>query len=279
MTRAAFHCCILNQGFGAWAFEPLAWQLARALRVPISTEPRDFNYLLNFEGTVFPRALFIPLAAIQLAADKRRIAQAFQAADVPTPDTVLLNSFADVRRFVATHPDREWCLKYPTACGAHGHRFVTADSTEPSNWPTPWLVQEFIRLDRPEVYRLYSAGGELFGWVARRFPAGHASSPWVAHAQGARYEVLDDAPANAIAAGRAALQASGLDQSFGCTDLLQRPSGEWVVLEVGTDGLFNHVDRDLGHPVFEAEISRRIARAFWHRAEQAALRSDHAITR
>jgi len=28
-------------------------------------------------------------------------------------------------------------------------------------------------------------------------------------------------------------------ESFGCVDLLQRPTGEWVMLAVGTDGLFS----------------------------------------
>ena len=52
-------------------------------------------------------------------------------------------------------------------------------------------------------------------------------------------------------------------ESFGCVDLLRRPAGEWVVLEVGTDGLFNHVDRDLGDATIGNEILRRISAAFW----------------
>jgi hypothetical protein len=61
------------------------------------------------------------------------------------------------------------------------------------------------------------------------------------------------------------LQATGLLSSFGCVDLLRRPSGEWVVLEVGTDGMFNHVDRDLGLPEVEQDLQRRVAEAFWAR--------------
>ncbi len=34
-------------------------------------------------------------------------------------------------------------------------------------------------------------------------------------------------------------------------------------LEVGTDGLFNHVDRDLGDSKLEDAILRRINAAFW----------------
>ena len=259
-------CCVLNQGPGAWAFEPLARQLSNALRVPIATEPRRFNYLLNIEP--FPigdllLSTFIPLPSIRVAADKRLSAVEFQRCDVPRPHTVLLAAFPDVIEFVTGHPEREWCLKYPTGCGANGHRLVNSRSPEPANWPHPWIVQEFLRSDRPEVYRLYCAGSEGFGWVARRFPPGRAASPWVAHARGARYERAGKPSAQAAAAAQLALQATGLWDSFGCADLICRPSGEWLVLEVGTDGVFNHVDRDLGDAELEKELRERIARAFW----------------
>ena len=42
-------CCVLNAGPGAWAFEPLANQLAAALGIDVSTEPRRFNYVLHLE--------------------------------------------------------------------------------------------------------------------------------------------------------------------------------------------------------------------------------------
>ena len=71
------------------------------------------------------------------------------------------------------------------------------------------------------------------------------------------------APIEAVAAARSAMEAVGLLESFGCVDLLQRPTGEWLVLEVGTDGMFNHVDRNLGLPELELEIQRRVAASFW----------------
>ena len=37
-----------------------------------------------------------------------------------------------------------------------------------------------------------------------------------------------------------------------------------MVLEVGTDGLHNHIDRDLGDPELEREL-RRVAESFWAR--------------
>ena len=57
---------------------------------------------------------------------------------------------------------------------------------------------------------------------------------------------------------------------FGCVDLLRRASGEWVALEIGTDGLYNHVDRDLDDAVLEQELKRRIASAFWEAANKLA---------
>jgi hypothetical protein len=125
------------------------------------------------------------------------------------------------------------------------------------------VVQEFIRLDEPAVFRTYTAGGEIFGWNVRQFPQGIKKSAWVAHARGARYAILGDPPADAVNAARQAMEATGLLESFGCTDLVQRPTGEWVVLEVGTDGVYNHVDRDFENLAFQQELDRRLAKAFW----------------
>lgn len=261
-------CCILNAGGGAWAFEGLARDLSDALWIDVAETPRRFNYLLCVDW-FDPQTcgeLFIPFASIQIAADKRLLADVFNRHRVPRPETHLLESLDAAQRFVAERSDREWCLKYPTGCGASGHRMFRPGQTLPASWPFPLVVQEFVRLERPEVYRIYAAGGELFGWNARRFPPETDPSPWVAHARGARYEILGQPPSGAVVAAEAALRATGLLDSFGAADLLRRPSGEWIVLEVGTDGMFNHVDRNLEHPALEREIGKRIAEAFWKRA-------------
>lgn len=258
-------CCVLNRGNGAWAFAELAQQLATALGVDVAEEPRRFNYVLQVDES-FPLntiTSFIPITSISLAADKRLVAEVFSRSRVATPMTELVDTFDAVLAFVRAAPEREWCLKYPTGCGATGHRLITPESSEPPNWPRPFVVQEFVRCEHPEVYRAYCAGGELFGWVVRRYPSGVRPSPWVAHARGARYVRLPERPGAASEVARSALQATGLWNSFGCVDLLRRPTGEWVALEVGTDGLYNHVDRELGDAELEEELQRRVATAFW----------------
>ena len=272
----ASDCCVLCGGDGAWAFEPLARALASALWVDVSVSPRRFNYLLFTDTLPLPGACesFIPLDAISRAADKRRLAEVFTRAGVPVPETHLFSEWTDVLRFRAARPEMEWCLKFPTASGASGHRMLSDDKTPPKWWPVPFVVQEFVRLERPEVYRIYAAGGATFGWVVRRFPTSKPSSPWVAHARGAVYERAGEAPGAASDAAKAALVAAGLLGSFGCVDLLQRPTGEWVALEVGTDGLANHVDRSLGDAEMESELSRRIAEAFWKWVGAAPHRSS-----
>ncbi len=261
-------CCILNGGGGAWAFAPLARQLSDALWLDISETPREYNYLLLTDSDPSHCGeLFIPFEAMRIASDKRLLAKVFAARGVPTPVTYLVDSLADAEHFLRAYPEKQWCLKYPTGCGAAGHRMLVSGMTLPRNWPFPLVVQEFIRLDRPEVYRLYGANGSLFGWIARRFPAGTKPSPWVAHVRGARYELAGDPPAQAIAAVRAALEATGLLASFGCVDLLRQGNGDWVVLEVGTDGMFNHVDRDLDNTQLELEIQQHIAESFWSRKQ------------
>lgn len=256
---------ILNSGPGAWAFEAHAERLSRALWLPVSSVPAEYCYLLGWEGAGPPGGsrLFIPWEAIGIAADKRRVAEAFLQAHVPAPVTHLPDSPEEVRAILASAASREWVLKWPTGCGAGGHRRLTADQPVPEDWPRPYVLQEFIRLERPEVYRLYGAAGEIFGWNARRYPRGVEASPWVAHARGARYEIEGPAPAEAEAVARQALAATGLLDSFGCVDLLPAPEGRWLALEVGTDGVFNHVDRDVGDPALAEELDRRVAEAFW----------------
>jgi len=263
-------CCVWNDGYGAWAFDRLAADLSSLLGVDVSDKPRRFNYLLHLEDSsqIPDCRLFIPIEAIRLAGDKRQLALVFHQHGVPTPLTRLFDNFDQVKNFVSLHRDTQWCLKYPTGCGGAGHQLISEGTAEPVNWPRPFIVQEFIRLERPFVCRIYCAGGELFGWLMRRFRDGIASSPWVAHARGARYLRLGQAPTEALAAARRAVVATGLWTSFGCVDLIARPTGEWVVLEVGTDGLFNHVDRDVGDRDFENELRKRVADAFWKAAEE-----------
>jgi len=257
---------ILNGGSGAWAFAALAQRLAQALHVPIVTQPTLLNYVLEWDG---PRAWlagrsFIPLEALAIAADKREVARAFALHAVACPRTVLL-ARSEVPRFLQTQPGR-WVLKYPLGCGGFGHRLIDTSVTIPSQWPEPCVVQEFITTVPPSVERMYCVDGECFGWNSRRFPAGTTPSPWIAHARGARYQHGAVVSRQAVEVGMHALQACGLDGSFGCVDLLQRPGGTWLALEVGSDGLYNHVDRDLDHPVLEREILERTAYAFWQRA-------------
>ena len=124
MSLSAQDCCVLNSGNGAWAFEPIAIQLSSALGIDVSCEPRRFNYLLHVDDPdqLLGSAFFIPMQAVQLASDKRLLAAVFMAHGVPTPLTRLLDTFDEVRQFVREHSGSAWCLKYPTSCGASGHR-------------------------------------------------------------------------------------------------------------------------------------------------------------
>ena len=226
MSISRKDCCVLNSGSGGWGFEPLALQLSSALGVDVASEPRRFNYLLHVEDTEQPVTfdVFIPTKAIGLASDKRLLAAVLLSMVCRTPETHLLESFDQVLRFVRERSCSEWCLKYPTSCAASGHRLITEASAEPPNWPRPFVVQEFIRLERPEVYRTYCAAGELFGWVARRFPEGTRLSPWVAHARGARYMRQGEPPTEALEAARRALVATGLgSRSVARTCFASRP--------------------------------------------------------
>lgn len=253
---------ILSAGSGAWAFEALANDLSRAFGVPVASAPAAKNYLLAWDGPTLPaQQCFVPPQSIEVATDKRLIARAFERFEVPRPATFLLGD-DELEPFLRREEKRRWLLKFPTGCGGAGHRFLQTPNDVPADWPRPLVVQEFIEMARPEVFRLYGVAGELFGANARRFPEASAPSPFVAHARGARYEAVNDLPAQAIEVARSALEATGLLASFGCVDLLPDADGNWLALEVGTDGLWNHVDRDLGIGNIEAEIESRLTTAF-----------------
>jgi hypothetical protein len=164
---------ILNTEPGAWAFEEHARRLSRALDLPIATEPGAYNYVLAWdEDRPLPAGRsFVPFGAMRLASDKRLLAAAFARNGIPTPITHLLDTPEEVCRFVEGARDVEWCLKWPISCGASGHRLITRRADVPGDWPRRYVVQEFIRLDDPVVYRTYAAGGRLFGWNVRRFPS------------------------------------------------------------------------------------------------------------
>lgn len=249
---------ILNAGSGAWAFETHAQHLGRVCRVSVSAIPSRLNYLLGWESETPPAGhCFIPFEASEAASDKRTLARLFAAAKVPTPETHLLGDEKALQQFVQHHTAREWLLKWPVGCGGTGHRFIRAGDEVPADWPRPFVVQEFVRLEEPEVFRLYGVAGEMFGWNARRFD-GETESLFVAHARGAHYGVEGVAPPDAA---RRALQSAGLLASFGCADLLRDASGQWLVLEVNTDGRWMHVDRDVPEPIAH-EIETRIGAAF-----------------
>lgn len=258
---------ILCSESSGWVFEALAEHLAQVLSVPVVHHPAKFNYVLAYDelDKISDNAWFIPYVGIHIASDKRLVARRFHTAKVSSPQTLLCADIESAQQEVLQNPSRCWCLKYPTSTGATGHRMFNADTNIPTDWPLPIVLQEFIALERPEVYRTYRAGGEFFGWVVRRNPDINSKDPWVAHARGAQYCDCGDIPKEAVNVATDALRATGLLQSFGCVDLLFSPSQGWVVLEVGTEGIFNHVDRDIGIPHIEHEIDLRLADAFWHR--------------
>jgi len=259
---------ILNAGDGGWAFASLARELSAALGIPTVTEPAMFNYVLMWEGdmaTIRERS-FIPPQAIETASDKRLVAKAFKHAGVPSPQTHLID-FGDIDSFLSLNTGR-WVLKYPIGCGGAGHRFIASIADIPKNWPMPCVVQEFISMDEPKVYRIYCVNGHLFGFNLRLFPMGTKCSPWVAHARGARYVHGAIAPAEAMRVAARALQATGLFSSFGCVDLLQQRDGGWLALEVGTDGIYNFVDRNFDSPSLRSEMLQRLKIAFWNGLEK-----------
>jgi len=234
-------CAILNGGFAAWAFAELADDLARELNLKVVATPEDYNYVLSWDEADKDTLAnsFIPYQGIKLASDKRLLAKVFNENSIPIPDTYLLDSYQAVVDFIFSNSG-QWCIKYPIGCGATGHRIINNVTDIPQDWLKPYVVQKFIYLEDPVVYRIYCAGRNLFGWNVRKFPPQQKKQPWVAHAQGAIYEVLNEVTDEVIEIATKTFQATYLYDSFGCADFIQDNNGKWLVLEVGTDGIFNH---------------------------------------
>ncbi len=256
---------ILNQSEGKWAFDSLAQILSRSLWVDVSEQPSDLNYLLCTETESIDRSVnsFIPIDSIKIAADKRKIETRFKKYNVPRPQTFILTSLDEITSILQQFDRCRWILKYPTGCGGIHHRIIENVTEIPDRWPEPFILQEWIESIQPAVYRFYCIDRDLFGFNARKFADGDRSSPWVSHANGARYDYTETPDLSAIEVAKSALIATGLYDSFGAVDLVKDLDRNWYALEVGTDGIYNHVDRDLANDSLLDEINERLAIAVW----------------
>lgn len=255
---------IINRTGGKWAFEKLANMLSESLWVDIQEDLGDINYLLCLEEQeIYNINSFIPPDSIIVASDKRKIEERFNRYSVPRPKTFMASSEKEAELILLEYPQIKWILKYPIGCGGINHRLLENISQIPNRWPKPFLLQELIELSMPQVYRLYCVDSQLFGFNVRRFKDKNIKTPWVSHAQGARYEYGESPDKKAQEVAKMALISTGLYQSFGVVDLLKNEEGKWYALEVGTDGIYNHVDREVENENLFHEINERLAKAFW----------------
>ena len=240
-----------------WAFGNLAEKLSYYLRCPISADACSHCYLLSEPEK--PADSYIPRASIDIASDKVRMEFHFSQFNVPRPETLLLSDAAQVDNTLQN--GREYLLKFPTSCGANGHYLAKSPFTPKRGWPKPYLLQEFIRAEKPKVYRVYFVSGIAIGSNVRKFD-GDTDKILVAHAQGARYAFDEDVPPDGVTAARNAIVSTGLDKSFGVVDLIRDREGRWLVLEIGTDGIYNIVDRDYSNDRFDSLLHTAISISF-----------------
>jgi hypothetical protein len=259
--------CILNTGPTAWLFEEYADLLSLSWGVEIDTVPRKFNYVLGTSEKEFPTLpsdclSFINYEAILNTSDKRRLAQVFNSHKVKTPETHLIKSHDEIKKFIGLRRDKKWCLKFPLSCGAAGHCELTHNFKLPADCPTPYVIQEFIQLEDPKVFRTYGYRGKILALSLRYFPTGKKVSPWVSHAKGAKYGHINRIPKIIEQISLHALEAVDLHKTYGVVDLISSEEGEWYILEVGTDGIFTHVDYDLSNDFIKNSHIQRIGQAF-----------------
>jgi glutathione synthase/RimK-type ligase-like ATP-grasp enzyme len=262
---------ILHAGPWKRVFGQFPDYLSRLTGLPITEadEHLDFAYLAGWNPGFAPSCpTYIPYESILLVHDKRKQAQAFIEGGVVIPETHLLDSIESLFTFYERRKDKEWVLKWPVGCSGMGHQMLNLNVQITPFWQPPFLVQEFIRLERPEVYRLYATDGETFGWVVRRSPPGKITSPWVSYSQGAEVEFFATPPQRVIPEVVRALKATGLQESFGAVDMIQSQEGRWLVLEVNTDGVFNYVERNVPSLELKGLLDHSVAQSFQKHLER-----------
>ncbi|MBP6913215.1 MAG: hypothetical protein KBC00_01240 [Candidatus Levybacteria bacterium] len=246
---------------------------ANAVHYPLYLEDgrQSFKKIKKYE-------LFIPYFGIIAAGDKRIQAHLFNKNGVPTPETHLVKDTPQTEDFLKQHSEKEWILKYPTGLATRGHTIVDSEKMVKLDaegyfthldWQKPFIVQEFVRHENPEVYRTYCVDGEIFAWNVRKLPDGVKPKDLVAHAVGARYFPLEQPTEEAMDVSRKALEAVQLFSAFGVVDLIKSKDGKLLVLEVGTDGIDTIVDRDFDNPTLTQELNLRIKNALHKRSIKA----------
>jgi hypothetical protein len=244
---------ILHTGPWRDVFGEFPSRLSACTGLPITETPDGLAlvYVLGwFEHRPLPCESFIPLDAIYLAHDKRRQAALFRDHGVAAPESHLVATAKEALDFPRRRPDKKWILKWPVGCGGAGHQVLDAKVEVTPLWRPPFLVQELIPMVRPRVYRLFVAGGETFNWCVRESNERTAHSPFVSATGGATVRLEDPVPAAARAEAARALRAAGLWDSFGGVDMVQSDAGEWLVLELNTDGVYHFLQRAVDVPGF-----------------------------
>lgn len=273
MTAPFVRAAILHGGPWKDVFGYFPAHLSACTGLPIAETPDglDFAYVLGwFEHRPLPCASFIPLEAIDLAHDKRRQAVFFRDHGIAAPESVLLDTEEEVLEFPATRPDKEWILKWPVGCGGLGHQVLDGKAAITALWHPPFLIQELIRMERPRVYRLFSAGGEAFNWCVRESNERTASSLFVSGRGGATVRMEDPVPEDARNLAAKALKPAGIWDSFGAVDMIRSDEGTWYVLELNTDGIYHFLERIVDVPGFTETLDRFTNLAVQKRLERLA---------
>jgi glutathione synthase/RimK-type ligase-like ATP-grasp enzyme len=262
---------ILHAGPWKDVFGDFPSRLSACTGLPITETPDGLAlvYVLGwFEHRPLPCESFIPLDAIYLAHDKRKQAALFREHGIASPESHLVATEEEALAFPRQRPDKEWILKWPIGCGGAGHQILDANTVMTPLWRPPFLVQELIRMARPRVYRLFVAGGETFSWCVRESNERTAHTPFVSAAGGATVRLEAAVPEAARTEAVRAFMAAGLWDSLGGVDMIQSEAGQWLVLEMNTDGIYHFLQRVVEVPGFgealdhftDRAVKKRLAR-------------------
>ena len=217
--------------------------------------------------------------AQEIATNKIRTSEILLGQDIPTPDTLISDSYEDLVSFVREHGDLA-VLKSIDGCGGDNHfilrysqgalyasiedrvyplsfgattSFRDGESRRGLEIAPPHYAQAFISLDGEKnnmVYRTYIIGTEIpFGTMRVKDGVERAEDSIINIAKGARYEFMDGIPEEMIEITLRTADALGLE--IGAIDLVS-DGKNYYVLEANCDGYRMLIDRKFkSHPEFK----------------------------
>jgi len=194
-------------------------------------------------------------ASIRAAGSLSRQLAVAAGVSLATPDTIVTNSWAELRRFAAGRPIAFKSLSgHFEAQGETGRTVFTrrlttsdVDLLEGQSLPYPGVAQVFV--DKAREWRVTVVGERVFS--AAIYSEGRARMDWrrEQRTDSVRF-AAEDLPSEIASQCRAV--TNGLGLRYAAIDLIEQTDGKFVFLEANPNGQYLWLEERLGLPISTA---------------------------